>query len=389
MAMRTCRLLALVAVLVVVGSGPLQACGFIGDFTKQVTLREETADAGLVVYGHMEDSRPTDPEQGQGTTKMVIEAIVKNNPFLDGRKVLTIPRYIPITDPKNPPQYLIFADISKGKLDVFRGEVATPATVDYLNGLTKPDGKDRRKLLRYCADYLEHKDPTIAADAFLEFMKSPDKDIGDVAKHLSPKTLRGWLLDEKTTKDRLRLYGYLLGNCGGDEDARLLRGLVERFMKEENPPQVDGLLTGYTLLRPREGWEYVRALMKDSKPPFLIRFACIRSARFFHNTRPDVVSEKDILALMSLALDQPDMADIPIEDLRRWRCWTLTERILALDGKKDYEGPLMERTVARYALACPLPEANRFIEDLRRKNPDLYRDTVELLELEKSGAKSK
>ena len=59
------------------------------------------ADSKLVVYGHMEDARGT-PEEG--STKFVISTVVKSHAILDGQKVLTIPRYMPTGDPKNPPK---------------------------------------------------------------------------------------------------------------------------------------------------------------------------------------------------------------------------------------------------------------------------------------------
>jgi hypothetical protein len=378
-AMRTCRLLALVAVLVLASPGSVWAFKFC---TRVTPLREESANAKLVLYGHLEDAQQT--TDGEGTTKFVICTILKNDPILGNQRVITLSRYIPIDDPKNPPHYLIFVDVWRGKFDVYRGVRATLATVNYLKGSMRLSDKDRPKVLRYCADYLEHKDREIAADAFGEFSESSEKDIVEAGKQLSAQMLRRWLLDKNTAPFRLSLYGLLLGNCGSEADARTLRGLLEHFTKEESPLKIDGLLTGYVLLKPKEGWAYLRSLLQNRDLPFAARYSCLRTARFFHDTRPGVIQEKDILAVMGLALVQSDMADLPIEDLRKWRCWTMTKGILALSGQKEYDIPIIRRSIVRYALHCPDPEAAEFVAAQRKVNPELVKDQQELLQLEKS-----
>ena len=162
--------------------------------------------------------------------------------------MVRLPRFVPLMDPKAPPTYLLFADVADGKPDFFRGEVCTPAAADYLAGLTKLDGKDRVRLMRYCGDFLEHADPVVAADAFHEFLKSADPDIRTAGRNLNPDPIRRWLTSKKTPSDRLRLYAFLLAQCGDQADAKLLRGLLDRRIKGESPPQMDGVLTAYTLL---------------------------------------------------------------------------------------------------------------------------------------------
>jgi hypothetical protein len=251
----------------------------------------------------------------------------------------------------------------------------------------KLDGKDRARVLSYAAGYLEDKDRTIADDAYREFLQSPDKAIGEAAKKMSAKQLRGWVEDKETPSDRLRLYGFLLGNCGGDEDAKALRALSDRLRKQERPPLTDGILTGYTLLKPEEGWVYVRALMKDPAAPFLVRFSCLRAARYFRTTRPDVIGDKETLELVNQGLDQADVADIPIGWLGKWGCWDLTGRILPLYGQKDYDEPLMRRAIIRYALQCPGKAAAEFVAARRKDDPEQVELIEEALRFEQEAAK--
>jgi hypothetical protein len=84
-----------------------------------------------------------------------------------------------------------------------------------------------------------------------------------------------------------------------------------------------------------------------------------------------------VLEGLAAVLRHGDMADMAIEDLRRWKEWDLTNEVLRLYGQKGYTSPLMVGTLARYAFACPRPEAARFREELRRKEPALYQDLLD------------
>jgi hypothetical protein len=378
--MKAARVVAL-ALFALLPAVPCQACGFIVEFASKTTLREEADNSKLIVYGTLRN--PQANPDGSGTTELVVAGVIKSHPILGDQKVLELPRYIPVENPKEPPQYLIFCDVYKGTLDPYRGIRTGPAMVGYLNGLLALDGKDRVALMRYCFGYLEHSDPEIASDAYLQFMKSPDADIGKVAgggegeAGLEAEKLRGWLRDPKTPPERLRLYGFLLGNCGKPEDADLLRRLAEK-----NPTNADGILTGYTLLKPKEGWAHVRGLLEDKSQSFAVRYQALRTARFFHNTRPEVIAKKDVVEALSLLLDQADIADLPITDLCRWRCWDLTDRILAVAKRPSHNLPIVRRAVLRYALQCPGAPAAAFVAERRKTNPELVADVEELLRLE-------
>jgi hypothetical protein len=308
-----------------------------------------------------------------GSTDFVITNILKTDPALGGRKVVRIPRYLPIADLKNPPQLLAFGVVAEGKPDLYRG-IPGKQALDYIKGSLAIDAKDRIKLMRYCFDYLEHENSTLAGDAFGEFINSTDPDIRTAAGTLSADKLRHWLQDERTPPERLRLYAFLLANCGSQEDATLLRQLLDKLVKRAAPPLIDGVLTAYTLLRPREGWAYTCELLKDPATSFSVRYAGLRAARYFHTTQPEVVSEKDILDAVSHSLEQSDLANIAIEYLRQWQWWQPTAQVLALFAKKSFDVPTVRRSIVRYALQCPDPRAARFVAELRKANPSLVEE---------------
>ena len=134
----------------------------------------------------------------------------------------------PSTNPKNAPKYLVFADVFQDKLDVYYGApFKSAAVVDYLKGALATEAKDASKRLLYFFRFLDHADADISNDAYLEFAKATDQEIGHVAAQLSADKLRAWLKDPVTPANRLGLYAFLLGACGNAADARFLRSLVD------------------------------------------------------------------------------------------------------------------------------------------------------------------
>ena len=149
---------------------------------------------------------------------------------------------------------------------------------------------------------------------------------------------------------------------------------------------VDGILAGYMMLKPKEGWEYTRGILKDSRKEFMFRYAALRAVRFLWDYRPDLVARKDLAEGVAQLLDQNDIADLAIEDLRKWQRWDLADRVLGLQNKPAYELPIVRRAILRYALSCPDPAAARYVAEQRKKDPQAVNDAEELLKLEQESA---
>jgi hypothetical protein len=144
-------------------AAPAAACGFIDESALLRTLREDAAASKIILFGHLENARES--KEG-GSTDFVILKAIEGGSLLGERKVIRLPKYTPIDDPKTPPQYLAFGEINKGVPELFKGVPGTRALVEYVTGVRAFDGKDRVKLMRYCSAYLEHAESEIAADAF-------------------------------------------------------------------------------------------------------------------------------------------------------------------------------------------------------------------------------
>jgi hypothetical protein len=113
-----------------------------------------------------------------------------------------------------------------------------------------------------------------------------------------------------------------------------------------------------------------------------MRYAVLRTIRFFWDQRPDLIDKKELVKGVSLILDQPDMADFAIEDLRKWQQWHMTKPILELFGKKTHDIPVVKRAILRFALRCPDPQAVAFVREQRRLDSQWVQDTESLLELD-------
>jgi hypothetical protein len=371
---------------------PAPACPFC---TMQgQTLTGDVGQASMVLVGTLTNAKLVAGDTQEGTTDLVIESVIKKNDIVDGKKVITLPKYIPGDDKKY--KFLVFCDVFKGKIDPYRG-VAVKADCDiaaYMKGALEVKDEKPGKRLAYFFKYLDSPELEISNDAYKEFGNADYKDYKDMAKSLPAETLVKWLKDPNTPAFRYGLYASMLGHCGKPEHAKVLRAVLEDPEKKVITG-ADGILAGYVMLQPREGWDYVREVLGDEKKEFTQRYAALRAARFFHDSRSDLIAHKDVVSAVALLLDQSDIADLAIEDLRKWGCWGMTEKILGLYDQKSHDVPIIRRSILRFALCArdvggdgsvikdrPHPKAAAFVAELRKKDPEAVESAEELLRLE-------
>lgn len=376
------RWLSILAVLLGIASTahPCSICCPPGAGVKP--LRKDLAQAALVVYGTLANPRLDNNDLSGGKTDLIIEKVLKAHPLLGNRKVLELPRFVPV-DPKNPTKLIAFFATYKDRSNIDRLEflpsleVQSPRLLKYIQELLDLDPKDSTKALLYFFERLDDPDALVAADAYVEFALAGDREVAAVAGKLSAEKLRRWIKDPKTPALRLGLYAFLLAAGGAEEDAALLRSLIVN-LRPENNNGLQGFLAGYIQLRPREGWDLACSLVKDENRPFMDRYAILRTARFYHVWKPEE-ARKQVLRVLKIALQEGDLADVPIEDLRQWKVWDLTGDVLALYGKKSHDAPILRRTIVRYALCCPDPAAARFVARVEQKDPETVKDVRQSL----------
>jgi hypothetical protein len=357
---------------------PAPACSLCGGALQQSpTLRQEAAqpNARMILFGPIQNVR------GATSTELTIEAALRSDPIIAGKKVLDLGRYLP-ADAKNPPRFLVFCDVIKDRVDAYRGiPIRSAEGLEYVKKALALNPKDAAGNLDFYFRYLEHPDKEIAFDAFLEFVRANDQQIGQASGKLSAEKLRGWLKDPQTPPERLSLYAFLLGGCGSDADAAFLTTQLKDD-GERTVNAYDGYLGGYIHLRPREGWEKVVSVLRDGRRALPVRLAVVRTVRMYHGWKPKE-SRDDVLKSLAAMIGQGELADIAIEDLRRWQMWDLTPDVLALYGKKGFDAPIMQRAIVRYGLSCKDETAAKFIAERRRSEPELVKEVEESLQFEK------
>jgi hypothetical protein len=336
------------------------------------TLVTEYGNASLVLLGRITDVKPGTPPD-KGTCEFHIEVPFKKHPLMAGKERLTLPIGNPDLVDK---RYLIFFDVYKGKVDPYRGVEVPPGSnlADYFRGgLSVKDGPLSGRV-RHAFDYLRSPATDVATDAFQELIRLPYKELRKAAKTLPASEIERRLGDPKTPRLHYGIYALMLTACGTADDAEALRRL-------QGAPD-ERQMIAYVLLRPREGWAYLRAVLADGNVSFHARFACLRALRFFHDERPDVIPRADLIEGSLAAMVPPDMTDLALEDLRRWKHLGFSERVLRLVGKQGYTTPIIRRAILRYALSCPGPRAAAFVQEQRRLDPEWVKETEELFALE-------
>jgi hypothetical protein len=338
----------------------------------------------LVLFGKFTNARLAPGGNfGGGTSDLVIEKVLKPHKVLGDKKIVTLPRYVPKTRSK----FLLFCHIDKGKIDPYRGVEVQKGDeiVKYLKGALALKKKSMGTRLRYCFNYLDNPELEIALDAYYEFAAADYKDYRVMARKLPADKIAGWLTDRKTPAYCYALYASLLGHCGKDEHAKLLRHLLDTARKRSGSSGMDGMLVAYTMLKPKEGWAHIRDdILSKPKEDFQVRYAGLRAVRFFWDYRPDLVARKERVKGMCLLLDQVDLADFAIEDLRARKCWDVADKVLALAKKESHNVRMIHRALLRYALSCPKKQAKAagFVRAERKKDKQFVADMEEMLKME-------
>lgn len=357
---------------------PAPACTFCGgELRTRQTLRMHYAAAKAVLHGQLKNPR-FDPKTDDGFTDLHVSTALKDDPARGGQAVVTLRSYLPVVG-NTPADYLVFCGVAGGKIDPTFGVPATSAVIDYMKGAAKLDDADPVAKFGFFFAHLDSADPTVAADAFFEFARAPDADIVKAAKRFESPKLRKLLADANTPPERLGVFAFLLGVCGGPADAAFLGGMLkENPLSERSAGAFGGLLAGYVLLAPKDGWAFTAAVLADEKQSYAVRLSAIGTVRFFHANR-GAGCKPEVLTCCAALLPHGDFADQAIEDLRRWGYWDLTPDVLAQYSKPTHAAPIVRRCIVRYALTCPDETCKKFVAAVRRTDPKLVAGVEELL----------
>lgn len=286
------------------------------------------------------------------------------------------------------------------------------ASFSYLEKLPAPDESIEKRLSFYLK-YLEFPDPLVSNDAYAEFANAPYKDIAKLADKLPRERLRKWLVSADTPVTRLGLYGLLLGLCGQAADAHLMQDKITRITTDDFRLGIDGVMSGYLLITGAKGLQLIEdtklkptdlvdatgkpLLDKNGKPrpvPFSETYAAMQALRFMWTYGDGRIPKQRLRESMRILLGRPELADLVIADLARWKDWQVQDRLVKLYGSEGYDIPSVKRAIVRYMYYCsrdvdpkagdqPLPkhaaQAKQHLADLEKRDPKTVREAKRFL----------
>ncbi len=350
----------LAAGCVFAGSGAVTqalACPFCS--APSQTLAEQVAQADGVCLVQFVKGEPAKDQDPGASTYEVLQVVKSPNNSVKKGDHINLARY---RAGKAGDLFLVMGTRAGKENAVEWGsptEITEPAFA-YVAQAPAPEVATAKRL-KYFIKFLEFPDQLVANDAYGELANAPYKDIAAVAPLLPRAKIRHWLLSADTPQTRLGLYGMLIGLCGNDDDAALLAHKIEPN-SEEFRIGLDGLISGYLLLTGNTGlnnlddWKF--KVHDGKKAAFSETYAAMMGLRFMWQYAGGKISNERLQQSMRLLLDQPELADLVIADLARWRDWSVQERLMSLYGKGDYNIPSIKRSIIRYMLASTDPKAD-------------------------------
>jgi hypothetical protein len=235
--------------------------------------------------------------------------------------------------------------------------------------------------LRYFASYLQHADPLLAEDAYLEFARAPFDAVAAAAASIDMPKVRHWLASRDVPDARKGLYGLMLG-LAIDDQARaanraLLLETIDRAAREQTTasggdfrPGFDGVLGGLIALDHVSALDLIDQQFLDNPNAAEghLRHA-VTALRFAWQCLPNVPRER-LAQSMRRLLDRPSFAASAIVDLARWRDLAARDAIVRLYDRPGEYQAATRRAAVGYLLACGDPPSLAALERLRAADPD-------------------
>ena len=401
---RTILLSTLLASWLLVSSAPAaHRCPFCS--APSLTLAEQLAQsdaAALVMWVEAKKAREVDGKRLPSSTLYEVREVIRDarGSVKQGNRV-TLGRF------RSGRKGNLFLLLGSKGAKVEWGSPLPVSETSYQYIVQAPSPEDpAAKRLAYFLRFLEFPDRQIADDAYAEFANAPYKEINKVSKLIPRKKVRRWIASKDTPPTRMGLYGLLLGLCGNTADAQLMQKKIAE-PTEEFRLGIDGIISGYLLLTGSEGLPVIEQLklknqfLVDAKGqpltdkqgrkkmvPFSETYASMQALRFMWTYGNDRISKERLRQSMRILLGRPELADLVIADLARWKDWSIQGRLMTLYDDKEFNVPAIKRAIVRYMLvstkdvskdaAGPLPkhvdEGKKHLAALRKKDPKTVRD---------------
>ncbi|MBX7167168.1 MAG: hypothetical protein K1X74_12640 [Pirellulales bacterium] len=273
--------------------------------------------------------------------------------------------------PRKPGQLAILFGTAAGEEIAWKAVDAEETLLSYFYrapSLREP-GAQR---LRYFARYLEHPQPAIAEDAYLEFGHAPYDVVAQASDGLASARLQAWLLDERVPQHRKGFYGVALGLPRPERERQANLEFLRRLVSEPSDDfraGFDGILGGFLLAGGEGALDTLdqRLLAVPDAPEGDLRHA-VKTLRFVYEFGKDIPPER-VARSMRQFLKRPGFAAAAIVDLARWQDWDCLEQVAALYDRAPSTPAGTRRAVIGYLANCPRAEAAVELAALKQRDP--------------------
>ena len=359
-----------------------EACPFC---TPTMTISEQFSKADAIVLATFVSAEAPSKDKLGSTTYEIVQTARGPAKWVEKGKQIVIERHRP---GKVGDLFILLGSRFRGdSLDWGSPTAITESAFKFLSeapGFESP----AETRLAYYLKFLENSDPVIAEEAYGEFANAPYKDVAGLSKHFSPDSLRKWIKDSKTNVVRVNLYSMMLGLCGDERDARMFE---ERILDRSTEIRlsINGMMGGYLLLSGERGLEVLeKQMFLDKTALFSDTYSAMQALRFMWDYGKGKISADRLKASARLLLDRPDISDLVISDLARWKDWSIMSKLRSMYELEEYNIPTVKRSIIRYMIASTkdLPagggeqpgkhvaEGTRYLEELRKIDPKYVGD---------------
>jgi len=371
-------------VLAVLAPVPVSACPFCSAPTLTLAEQFSKADAAILVKW-LSGEMPSKDKLGSTSYEIVEIARTPLKSIEKGKKI-TIERY---RAGKPGELALLFGSRTKGdNLEWGSPLDVTEQSYKYIVEAPPADAKPEKRL-SYHLKFLENADRMIADDTYAEFANAPYKDIVPLAKQFPRESLRKWVVSPDVPATRLGLYGLMLGLCGNDDDAALMQAKIVETT-DGFRLGIEGLMGGYLLLTGDKGLETIeKSKLQSKEVPFSETYAAMQALRFLWTYGSGRIPADRLRMSMRLLLDRPEVSDLVIADLARWKDWSVQARLMELYGAEEYNIPSIKRAIIRYMIASTkdvpsgggdekpakhVAEGTKYLQQLRDKDAKMVNE---------------
>jgi hypothetical protein len=327
--------------------------------------RDEAAVAALVELSRVEDGR----------SHFAVSRILSGEKVLDDPHQITLdPRELVGASGAKAGQLALLLATREGGQRQLAWEFIPLDEIGYAYIARSPSRRlPPAERLTYYAKYLEHANPLVAEDAYLEFGHASYDEVAQVADRLPYAAMRQWIVDPIVPEVRKGFYGLALGLAENDRDrhanVRVLQDLIDA-PADDFRAGYDGILGGYLVLTGPEGLARIdeKLLANRQARPGDLRHAAT-ALRFLQEFGHGAIPNADLKRAMRRLLTRPELAAAAIVDLARWQDWDCLDTVEALFERDGYADPATSRAIVGYLKACPGPAAAESLARLRRRAP--------------------